>query len=475
MSAFPSPESLTGINFEGRRGLLGASVAVLAILASATAVLGIPLPWNVVVVAAGQAAVLAAWLANRRLPHFKKNEIGMLVSVRHNGNGDAAAKSEQILVGLLNQLRSEAATALPDRGGVRFRIRRLPNHIEIGGTEDGTRILERSRATYVTWANAATAGRARGESVLDLGQIRYCLRHATLEEQQNRSFTEALDDVHGLPAPYRVRFDNDVEDLKSVADRLALAAKYHIGLALAAGGWRDQAISLLEQCVGDRTLRLHHRARREVAALRASYWMGPRWPTARTDRPTLEAARDDAIAALAMDHDCSFAYQVRANAEFLLGNLPEASRANDLHKRFSEVSFHVNRAVFDLDRGRFDEALAHYQRAKRLHFGRTPSEIEGLRRTAVNWLCDAVEVRGNNFNFGLAFMSDYLGDTQLALEAYSEVLPSLDGFSTVTAFVTERVRILRAEVAQPEHRGDPVHVQARSAAPRRRRKRRPQR
>lgn len=437
----PLPHELRTTQFTSVRDLILSLVAVTLTLPPVLSTLFPPKEIGAITLIVVVALVLF-WSVNRRLPRFKKKgEIGVWVSVSWAGSETKREEVEGILDNLVRQLQNDAATALPASGPNKIVVRRLPRRIQIESRDDAERLVHTTRATFVLWADA-TVGKHRGERALALGQIKTVVRHRPLADSDHqRSFRADLHEVYEH-VPGTLRFENEVEDTKVVADNLAFVSKYQLGLATLVTGFRGVSISLLEASFGDGTYRFQKRARKVVAELRVSYWLMPgRWITPATPSDVVERALVDASAALAADPTAHSAYLLRASCHFSRRDIAGAERDAAQFRNSLPLEFHFYAAVFALHQQKFDTALIHYRRAKKMKFGGSPV-IDAIRTTSLAWLGDAVDCLGPEYAFGLGFLNDELQDRIVAVGAYRLCLPLIPSETEAHRFVVSRLAAL---------------------------------
>lgn len=379
----------------------------------------------------------------RRLPRFRPGDIGILISLNAYGSLAHQTETTAILESLSERLRTVAeSVAIPGPG--RIRVRSLPSHVRLRSKEDADRLLPRCRAAYAIWATP-TAGLAAGERAVDLNEVNFYVRHVEIEGPRYKAFVAELEQVHQPTRGYRVRNAHEIEDTRVVGNNLYLVARYQLGIASAANGWRDQAIELLSG-VADGDARFQRTAKSELANLLISYWADGRWPTPATPKPMLDQALSDAQAGVRYDARHPAGHALLACCLFLVGRRFDANTQNDLQKPFDENVWRMNRAAFALERNDFDDALRHYERAYRRGFGTTDDTRRALAESSLQWLYDAEEVYGTRFAFGVAYVNDRLKDRQMALLQYEAVLPLVPP-GRARSFVENRIQDLREAAA----------------------------
>ncbi len=375
--------------------------------------------WGTALLALIAGAVVAAlWFYNRRLPKFRPNEIGVLISLRATGSQSTSPQVRLILESLHTQLRADASMAVDQS---RIVVRVVPAHIDLIDHDAAQIVLEQTNGAYIVWAHGTAAPSRNGDGI-QFWKIATRVRHAAMTVSNQRHFEQALHEVFELPPNYRVRYDDEIEDTQLVAQNFSLISKYQLGLASAASGRRNLAITLLSACVGDGRLRFQKRALHELAALHASYWLvDGRWPTPASDATVISAALIDAEHALAAESIYQ-AHALRASCLFLLGDRIAAERENESLKSTAAVLYRLNRAAFALADGNFDRAFLEYQRAKRKDFGGAAFRT-AVASSAIPWLEDASLSMSENYLFGLAFLRSELGEQDLARAEFERCRP----------------------------------------------------
>lgn len=420
--------------------------------------LQLPAPATGTLLILSQIVIFAFWCANRRLPRFGANEVGIVVALACEGSAANLPAVQSVLLRFIQQLQQEANAPEVRKRSVRVRVVQLKPHHSIGSHEEADTVLTRSRGAYAVWASG-TAGHLDGEPCISFDSVSFTVRHRPLGQQQAAALVSDLALAGGGFRGVKVRLTNDVEELPVVSRHLALIARYHLGLALGVSGIRDASVGLLTSVFNASTdpapLPYQKKARQSVAILLVGPWM-EKWPVPGTPRPECEAARQDASEALGADPTYEPAYELLANAEFLLGDAAAAHRTNDLMKpklaRENGGIFHLNRAVFYLATERFDLALGEYRRAVRL----SPS-LEALQST-LTWLYAAVDEGQNRFLLGVAVLNQEWFDAELARTQFREALEHLPAGSKAYRYALSVVEPSERPSGLPHNGGGSIRT-----------------
>jgi hypothetical protein len=174
-----------------------------------------------------------AWMGKRRLPRFADDEVGIVVALGCAGSIADQDAVRGTLDALVTHLMQEAESTR--RGSTRIRVRRLPSHAQIGNDATAERMLDRMRGVCLIRADA-TAGNIAGQQGIDLGVVRFLVRHRALSPEHSAALLRDLQLVHHPLRNYRVMLQNDVIDVATVSRNLAIVSKYQLALALAASG-----------------------------------------------------------------------------------------------------------------------------------------------------------------------------------------------------------------------------------------------
>ncbi|MEI7925075.1 MAG: hypothetical protein WCI61_02620 [Chloroflexota bacterium] len=291
----------------------------------------------------------------------------------------------------------------------------------------------------IIWARVEAGTRA-SRSGLDFRGVQTIVRHNRLSSAARPKFRAELPQVWDAQPSRTISLDNDIDDTRLIVEHLSLVAKYQVGLAAAASGWRDVGLPLLRTAMGEGKARLPYQkaARSAFAQLQVLPWQ-MEWPLPGASTERLTEGRDAASTAVEMCHDSVAARLVLANVLFLLGDIRGASNQNDLVKpylRENEAIFYLNRAAFALAREQFDEAVANYRRAVATPFDPVSAA------SASRWLEAAVNEIGIQFELGLAVLNDYFMDRALAADLYTKTLVWLPP-GKARAWVSGRIAVSR--------------------------------
>lgn len=427
-----------------------------ALLELGAVVTAIPLFPNQISAASTLAAIwlatLATWYWNRRLPRFRRGEIGIIVSITWSGSLQGDPRVRGVIDRLVATLRLEADRMSQLPAGLSVRVIELTEHHAMRSDADLRRRLNETGATFGVWCDGA-AGHIGGNPGVIWPEVHFGLRHRPLNAKEAAEFERHVELVVIEPRQYQILFSNDVADSGVVGRNLATVARYQIGLALAANGLRQPAIMMLKLCSNssqDETARYRRAARELICFLLCAKWIpqSGEWLTYEHDSAILATVLCDANEARSWDPQSHIPYALSASINLLLGRPEDARYNNALMKARIPTSqhylYHINDAAIKLYSSDFDGALDSYQRLKRGM--KVPDPV--LLKSGLEWLYSAVDHVGDRFSFGLAYLNDFFFDETVAASQYIAALPEMTNSPRARRFCEERVRRRSATVKE---------------------------